>query len=121
MLTGNAIKLINRLIELTNSDKIIWDKYNTPNSFIYKSKIANYISNRWKTLSGDIIKDCVEFAIQEDGTVSSANDFVFCVNSEDISIKDDYTLIDRLYKAIESKYIQKSDREFENLINALPA
>ena len=101
----------------TEGSKIIWEKYNTPNTFIYKIADIRYILNSYKTLADNKTYDCVSLTVID----SKGRAYENCVGCNDVQYMEDYVEIKRLYDVMLSQFKARGDREIENLLEALPS
>jgi len=104
ILSKNHQYLVDKLIYLTNADRIKWIKYNTPTSFIYKSDGNSFVVDVFNSTIDKNEEKCVELAIMKDGKIYE--DLVYCNITE---FKDDYTLLNNLYSAVKAKNTQRDD------------
>ena len=115
MLSLKQIELVKRLLTLTNSNKIYWDRYKGPNSFIYSSSNTDFIVNTYTTEINIKKYKCYAFTILMNGIVYE--DLVLCLNIDDTI---DFMLIRELHQAVINSYNNRHDIEISNILESLP-
>ena len=116
MITPKQKELIDKLLELTEANKAIWEKHITPKSFIFRVNDVRYIVNSYKTSVNNDVFDCIALNIISNNGKINEN----CIGCSDVEYIDDYKELKRLYDAVINQYTQNDDKEIGNLLQALP-
>jgi len=116
MVTPKQAELISRLIDLTNAQKIGWEKYNSPRSFLFRQGETKYIVNNYKTISDEKQYDCISLVIMDENGRPVEN----CVGCDAAEYINDYNALVPLYASVIQQYSGREDREIENLLQSLP-
>lgn len=109
MITHDQQELIETLINLTNNNHIIWERYITPNSFIYVKMDKRYILNSYKTSTNDQDYDCVSLTVID----SKGKPYENCIACNDTTYMEDYKEIKKLYDVMKTQYSTQNDKDAE--------
>ena len=116
MITPKQKELIYRMVSITKDKKIIWDKYLTPKSFVYKQSGFKYIISNYTNTTDHKIYDCISFLVVD----GNGKPYESCIACNDDEYMVDYNELKTLFNAVVEQYTQNEDREIGFLLELLP-